>query len=232
MMRPALTIFVSLCIAGCGGGSSSSDQTPSQDEQAATRQVKFEFVNTTDDATDFFLKDASNEASLFDESNKVVMNSEKAINQHTVSWSTPTPLTVDIGALETNSLSEIGKIEDLVTNTGESYWLIAWEDTELGETLFVAERHEKLDNEDQYGIRIFSLQDIEINIIKPTTGVMSNSQIKKGQISEQKILGSCIGELFMNNQATIDFCGDGVTPGKSYLLVIDEESVLFAAEEK
>lgn len=231
MIRPALAILFSACLAGCGGGGDDVETENLPQEQLG-RQVGFEFINTGVDSVDFYLKESKTETPLFDESNKVATNSDIQISQYTQTWSTPTPLTVDIGAIDTNSQATIGTVNDLVTNSGEDYWLISWPDSELGETMLFAGRQESMDTDDKYTVRIFSLEDININILKASSGVLTSSSIKKGEISVQHILDNCIGEMFIDNKTAVDFCGENVTPGKSYLLIIKNNSVLLAAEEK
>ena len=86
-----------------------------------------------------------------------------------------------------------------------------------------------------YAVRIFGLQDI--TILDTTSGATNIPTLNKGEISTPFYLNDCNDPGLIITSAEgedpiIDFCGENVTPGKSYLLVISDNNVLLAAEEK
>lgn len=232
MIRPALCIIVAVYLTACGGDSySEQDLTPAG---SAGRQVGFEFINTTDNADNeiaFFVKESNKQSSLFDDSNKIDMNSDDQTHQYVHSWSTSTPLTVDIGALEINTQTELSTIERIVTNNGEHHWLILWFDTELEETVLFSSRQEESNLDDKYVVRIFSLQDIELRMLT-SSSIGGKVTLQKGQLSSQLILDNCSGELVIDGEFIIDLCSEGINePGASHLLIFDDGNLLVAEEK-
>lgn len=230
MIRTALILMLSSFIAGCGGGDSDSS-TQGQSQIPTGKQVGFEFINTTPDDVDFFIKESASETTLHEVTKNNIEIADEPISQYLHNWSTPTPLIVDISAKDTNTQDIIGTADELVANHGENYWVIAWQDTEFNETLLFTTRQEGLEflSEDKYAVRIFSLIDTDFNTI--TNNGMSNSSgtLEKGTISAQQLLDNCSHGLFIDTTLVVDLCE--FDAGKSYLLITDGNAILLAAEE-
>ncbi|WP_064603479.1 hypothetical protein [Photobacterium sp. J15] len=222
MIRSALTILFSFCVASCGGGSSSSDTDTSQD--ASTRQVDIEFINTAGKSIDYFVADANGEELLYEESNKATSCNNTEINKKSFSWDTPTPLSLKVGARDTNTQTQSSDISELMLNNSENAWAIAWMDSD---TLMLSTANQQSsDLPNHYRIRVFSHQDTRVQII---SSMVSSYEVKKGQLSPYMTLENCSGELFFATEA-ISLCD--LDAGKSYLLITNGEDLLVAAEEK
>ncbi|MEJ2763660.1 hypothetical protein VV869_06720 [Photobacterium sp. MCCC 1A19761] len=221
-----------MAVAACGGGSSST-QTADQD-QSAGKEVSFAFINTTTQAVDYFLKQSGDSSALFDSGNRVASNSVEAVQRHTERWTTNTPLTVDVGAMETNSQTVLNTVSALVTNNGEKYWLLSWNDTEADtESQLTAIRYSQPTDTDKIYIRFFSFADLDISVL--TSSMFASSKIQKGQISSQQILNGCAGELFLgsgSNLSAFSLCGENVEAGHSYLVIMDGETLVRVEQEQ
>ncbi|WP_299015250.1 hypothetical protein [uncultured Photobacterium sp.] len=221
MIRSALTVLFSLCVASCGGGSS-SDTGTAQDSSA--RQVDIDFINTAGKSIDYFVADANNQELLYEESNKATSCSNKEINKKSFSWNTPTPLSLKVGARDTNTQSQTSDITQLTLNSSEKAWAIAWTDNDKLMLSTTTQQSSNLAN--HYRIRVFSHQDTRVQIV---SSMVSTMEVKKGQLSTYMTMENCSGELFFGAEA-ISLCD--LDAGKSYLLITNGEDLLVAAEEK
>ena len=141
MIRIALILMFSLLVTACGrdGDDSSSD---SLSLEQTGKQVGFEMINTSSDPVDFVIKESASGTLLHEVMKNDIDNDDELISQYVHSWSSATPLIVDISVEDTNSQQIIDTVEELVTNSGEHFWLIAWPDSELGETRLFTGRQE------------------------------------------------------------------------------------------
>ncbi|OLQ74498.1 hypothetical protein BIT28_13870 [Photobacterium proteolyticum] len=224
MIRPALTMCIALYITGCGGDSSSVQELLPESELGGSPQVDIDFVNTANKSVDYFVKQSGGTETLFDPNTQVASNSNSEVASHSVSWSTPTPVVLDIGAWDTNTQSETSESLEVMLNRADKLWAIAWLDND--ELALSTIRQQPSSQEGKYSVRVFSHSDSRVQVI---SSVISAIEAKKGQITPYLTLENCSGELFFAAES-ISLCN--LDPGKSYLLVTDGEDLLMAAEEK
>ncbi|UTV28942.1 hypothetical protein [Photobacterium atrarenae] len=221
-----------MAVAACGGGGSSTQITAP--DQAVGKQVSFAFINTTAQAIDYFLKRSDNSSALFDGNHRVVSNSVEVVQRHTENWTSNTPLTVDVGAMDTNSQTTLSTMSELITNNGEQYWLLSWNDDEAeNESQLTAIRFAEATDTDKIYIRFFSLADLDISVLNES--MFTSSKVQKGQVSSQQLLDGCAGELFLgsgSNLTALNLCGEEVEVGHSYLLVMDGETLIRVEKEQ
>lgn len=232
MIRAALAIGVIMAVAACGGDGSSSPIT--NQDQTAGKQVGFAFINTTPQAIDYFLQRSGNSRDLFDPVNRVVGNNLDTVQRHTESWTSNTPLTIDVGAMDTNSQTALNTVPELITNNGEKYWLLSWNDDEAeNESQLSAIRYAQATDSDKLYIRFFSFADLEISVLNES--MFASSKVEKGQVSSQQILDGCAGELFLgsgSDLSALNLCGEEVEVGHSYLVIMDGETLVRVEKEQ
>ncbi|WP_083651904.1 hypothetical protein [Photobacterium proteolyticum] len=195
-----------------------------ESELGGSPQVDIDFVNTANKSVDYFVKQSGGTETLFDPNTQVASNSNSEVASHSVSWSTPTPVVLDIGAWDTNTQSETSESLEVMLNRADKLWAIAWLDND--ELALSTIRQQPSSQEGKYSVRVFSHSDSRVQVI---SSVISAIEAKKGQITPYLTLENCSGELFFAAES-ISLCN--LDPGKSYLLVTDGEDLLMAAEEK
>ncbi|WP_156136265.1 hypothetical protein [Photobacterium gaetbulicola] len=226
MIRVALTALSTFLLFACGGGSSSDSSEPSgvTMDEISVRTLGIDLVNISGASADFFVKESSGASSLFDEDNKVFSVTNFSSYYHSISWTSATPLEVDIGTQDTNSQTTHALQEDILMNNKEKLWAIAWNDE--GSLTLSTNIQNPSPVEDKYRLRIFAVADVTITV---NSTAFSVTNLSKGNFSNQILLDNCNKELILGaNQK--DVCDLEV--GKSYLLIVNGEDVLLAAEEK
>lgn len=226
MIRVALTALSTVFLFACGGGSSSGSSEPNvvTMDEVSVRTLGIDLVNISGAAADFFVKESSGSSPLFDENNKVSSVLNFSSYYHSVSWTTATPMKLDIGTIETNSQTTSSLEEDILLNNREKLWAIAWNDE--GKLTLSTGTQEPSPVEDKYRLRVFATEDVTVTV---NSTAFSVTNLSKGNFSNQLLVDNCNKELILSaNQ--IDICELEI--GKSYLLIVDGEDVLLAAEEK
>ncbi|MGF1715828.1 hypothetical protein L4D08_13185 [Photobacterium chitinilyticum] len=224
MIRPALTIIAVMYITGCGGDSYSEQDLTPESELGGPSQVDIDFVNTASKSVDYFVKQTGSADPLFESATKVATNNDTEMARHTISWTTPTPLMLDIGIWDTNTQSETGESLEVMLSRSDKLWAIAWPDND--ELVLSTVKQQPSNQEGKYSVRIFSHTNTRVQVISTA---ISSIEAQKGQITPYMTIENCSGELFFATEA-ISLCS--LDPGKSYLLVTDGENLLVAAEEK
>ncbi|PSU34359.1 hypothetical protein [Photobacterium lutimaris] len=225
MIRVALTAISTVFLVACGGSSSDSTK-PTVDtmDDVSVRTIGIDKVNISGEDVDFYIKESNVSGILFDENNKTQSVSDSDSYYHKISWSSATPMTIDVGVQDTNTHIKESKSEDILLNNNEKLWAIAWSDN--GETTLSTNVQNPASIEDKYRVRIFAVEDAWVQVVSTA---VSSTEVKKGNFSSQMIISNCSGELYLGaNQR--DICDLDI--GKSYLLIVDGENVLLAAEEK
>ncbi len=110
MIRPALTIIAAMYITGCGGDSYSEQNLSPESELGGPPQVDIDFINTASKSVDYFVKQTGSADPLFESSTKVATNNNTEMTRHTISWTSPTPLVLDIGIWDTNTKTRQGEL--------------------------------------------------------------------------------------------------------------------------
>ncbi|MBY5945875.1 hypothetical protein [Photobacterium rosenbergii] len=226
MIRVALTTLSTIFLFACGGGSSSDSPEPTvvTMDEVSVRTLGIDLVNISGAAADFFVKESSGSSPLFDENNKVSSVPDFNSYYHSVSWTTATPMKLDIGTIDTNTQTANALDEDILLNNKEKLWAIAWSDE--GDLTLSTGIQEPSPVEDKYRLRLFAVEDVTVTV---NSTAFSVTNLSKGNFSNQLLVDNCNKELILSaNQ--IDICELEI--GKSYLLIVDGEDVLLAAEEK
>ncbi|MBC7002291.1 hypothetical protein BIZ37_06955 [Photobacterium sp. BZF1] len=226
MIRVALTTLSTLFLFACGGGSSSDSPEPTvvTMDEVSVRTLGIDLVNISGAAADFFVKESSGSSPLFDENNKVASVLNFSSYYHSVSWTTSTPMKLDIGTTDSNNQTSNSLEEDILLNNREKLWAIAWSDE--GKLTLSTGVQEPSPVEDKYRLRVFATEDVTVTV---NSTAFSVTNLSKGNFSNQLLVDNCNKELILSaNQ--IDICELEI--GKSYLLIVDGEDVLVAAEEK
>lgn len=226
MIRVALTTLSTLFLFACGGGSSSDSAEPTvvTMDEVSVRTLGIDLVNISGATADFYVKESSGSSPLFDDNNKVSSVLNFNSYYHSVSWTTATPMKLDVGTIDTNSQTANALNEDILLNNKEKLWAIAWSDE--GDLTLSTGIQDPSPIEDKYRLRLFAIEDVTVTV---TSSAVSVTNLSKGNFSNQLLLDNCSKELILGaNQK--DICELEV--GKSYLLIVDGEDVLLAAEEK
>ena len=226
MIRVALTTLSTLFLFACGGGSSSDSAEPTvvTMDEVSVRTLGIDLVNISGATADFYVKESSGSSPLFDDNNKVSSVLNFNSYYHSVSWTTATPMKLDVGTIDTNSQTANALNEDIILNNKEKLWAIAWSDE--GDLTLSTGIQDPSPIEDKYRLRLFAIEDVTVTV---TSSAVSVTNLSKGNFSNQLLLDNCSKELILGaNQK--DICELEV--GKSYLLIVDGEDVLLAAEEK
>ncbi|MDV5168985.1 hypothetical protein [Photobacterium rosenbergii] len=225
MIRVALTALSTVFLIACGGGSSSdsSDPTGVTMDEISVRTLGIDLVNLSGVTADFFIKESGGNSVLFDENNKVYTVNHVDSYYHSISWTTASPMSLDIGAQDTNSQTVQSVSEGNILNNGEKLWAIAWNDE--GEMTLTSGVQDPAPIEDKYRLRLFAIEDVVVTVNSSAFSVIN---LSKGSFSNQIILDNCDNELILGaNQRNI--CDLDI--GKSYLLIVDGGNWLLAAEE-
>lgn len=226
MIRVALTALSTVFLFACGGGSSSDSPDPTvvTMDEVSVRTIGIDQVNISGETVDFYIKESNGGSTLFDSNNKIYSVPDSDSYYHSISWTSATPMTIDVGTQDANTQDKESKQEGILLNNSEKLWAIAWSDN--GELTLSTDVQNPAPIEDKYRIRVFAIEDTWVQVIST---VVSSTEVKKGNFSSQMILSNCSGELYLGaNQR--DICDLDI--GKSYLLIVDGENVLLAAEEK
>lgn len=226
MIRVALTALSTVFLFACGGGSSSDTTEPTvvTMDDVSVRTIGIDQVNVSGEDVDFYIKESNVGGVLFDENNKTYSVTDSDSYYHKISWTSATPMRIDVGTQDTNTQAKESKQDDILLNNSEKLWAIAWNDN--GELTLSTDVQNPAPIEDKYRIRIFAVEDTWVQVISTAA---SSTEVKKGNFSSQMIFNNCSGELYLGaNQR--DICDLDI--GKSYLLIVDGENVLIAAEEK
>ncbi|WP_157037786.1 hypothetical protein [Photobacterium aquae] len=225
MIRPALSLIASVMLIGCG---SDSDNTPRPDistmDEISVRKIGIDLINITDQSIDFYIKENNDNIELFDDGNKVATTLSDDTSYHGISWTSPSPMEINVGISDTNSQTTQAESDDIILNDKEKLWAIAWDD---GDDITLSTNTEQPSPiEDKYRIRIFTISDTWVQII---SSAISTMEVKAGKFSPHMTIENCSGELYLSANS-VDICDLDI--GKSYLLIIDGEDLLLAAEEK
>ncbi|MGF1686981.1 hypothetical protein L4C36_09835 [Photobacterium japonica] len=225
MIRPALTAMTTALLIACGGGSSDSPApTVNSMDDISVRKIGIDLVNISTQPVDFYIRETGDTNPLFDTGNKVASNPNYDTQYHGISWTSASPMRIDIGIEDTNSQTEQTEVNDVVLNDTEKLWAIAWQD---GDELTLSTDVEMpAPLEDKYRIRIFSIADTWVQVVSTAVSTM---EVKKGKFSPHMTLENCSGELYLGANPT-DICDLDI--GKSYLLIVNGEDLLLAAEER
>ncbi|PSW21414.1 hypothetical protein C9I98_05625 [Photobacterium sanctipauli] len=197
-------------------------------DEIGVKKIGIDLVNVANEPIDFFIKESSDNAQLFDEGNNVATNINNENKYHAISWTSASPMVIDIGIQDTNSQSIQSQTTEITLNNKQKLWAIGWlNDTDL--TVSTAlEQVQPI--EDKYSIQIFSTNDTEIELRRFSS--TSQVTLEKGTFSNQIILDSCSDILTMGFGLTnqTNACVLGLDVGKAYLLIIDGKDLLLAAE--
>ncbi|MGF1727702.1 hypothetical protein [Photobacterium nomapromontoriensis] len=225
MIRPTLTLLTSIFLFACGGGSSSNtDPVINSMDDISVRKVGIDLVNISTQSVDYYIRENGDKNALFDEGNKVATNLSLEKKYHSIQWTSNSPMTIDIGIQDTNSQTINNKATDIILNNKQKVWAIAWQD-ELTMSLST-DIVKPAPLEDKYRIRVFAVDDVWVQIV---SSAVSTQEVKKGKFSSHMTVENCSGELFLGANQT-NICDLDI--GKSYLLIVDGENLLLAAEEK
>lgn len=225
MIRPALTVMTTALLIACGGGSSDSPEpTIVSMDDISVRKIGIDLINIASESVDFYIRETGDSNPLFDDGNQVSSNPNYDNQYHGISWTSASPMRIDIGIQDTNSQTVQTEVNDVVLNDTEKLWAIAWQDG--GELTLSTDVELPAPIEDKYRIRVFSIADTWVQIIST---FVSTSEVKKGTFSPHMTIENCSGELYLGANPT-DICDLDI--GKSYLLIVNGEDLLLAAEEK
>lgn len=226
MIRPALTLITTIFLFACGGGSSSNNAEPVIDsmDDISVRKVGIDLVNISPQSLDYYVRENNDSNPLFDDGNKVATTLASETKYHSIQWTSNAPMKIDIGIQDSNSQTLTNKATDIVLNNNQKLWAIAWQDGP--DMALSTDIVEPAPLEDKYRIRVFAVNDVWVQVVSTA---ISTQEVKKGKFSSHMTLENCSGELYLGANQT-SLCNLDI--GKSYLLLVDGENILLAAEEK
>ncbi|KMV30831.1 hypothetical protein AB733_09550 [Photobacterium swingsii] len=229
MFRTALLTALPIVLLGCGGsgdGDSGIDAVSNAvDGIARTRQADLHFINSTNEAVDYHIRNTLSEGDLFASTNKATENMDKDVTPYMYRWNVSDNVTIQLGIQDTNTKSIQAEIENMLIRENADLWVVAWLDDAKSKLFKLSTlKRSRSDVAGEYRVRVFSQKDAQII----TTSSVSINEAKQGVVTPYITVENCSGDLYFGPES-IDICQLEI--GKSYLLITDGEELLMAAEE-